>query len=282
LSSSPLSGFMEELEVYTIHPPKYSLRNDIGQLDELIASIEEKGLLEPIVVRPVGDGFEVVAGHRRLEACKRLGWRKIPCHIVEMDDREAYEASLIENLQHKTLDPIEEALAFKRYVEEYGYGSVTELARRIGKSHSYVSRRIALLSLPDDVREELVRRRTSPSIAQELINLEADKARELTQVIVEKRLTRREVRKIVKHIKKHEEGPPYPWQTYSNTEIKNRRMERALNKCIAAQKTCLYRVNEIIEGVEDWTVKETLWQCREGLNEQIDNLIKLKKKVNKH
>jgi ParB family chromosome partitioning protein len=175
---------MEELEVHTIHPPKYSLRKDIGQLDGLITSIEEKGLLEPIVVRPVGDGFEVVAGHRRLEACKRLGWRKIPCHIIELDDREAYEVSLIENLQHKSLDPIEEALAFKRYVDEYGYGSVTELARRIGKSHSYVSRRIALLSLSEDVREELVRRRTSPSIAQELINLEADEVRELTQVIV--------------------------------------------------------------------------------------------------
>jgi len=147
------------------------LRSDLGQLDELIASIEEKGLLEPIVVRPVEDGFEVVAGYRRLEACKRLGWRRIPCHIIELDDREAYEVSLIENLQHKSLDPIEEALAFKRYVEEYGYGSVTELARRIEKSPSYVSRMIALLSLPDDVREELVRRRKSPSIAQELLNL---------------------------------------------------------------------------------------------------------------
>jgi ParB family chromosome partitioning protein len=180
------------------------------------------------------------------------------------------------------LDPIEEALAFKRYVEEYGYGSVTELARRIGKSHSYVSRRIALLSLPDDVREELLRRRKSSSIAQELVKLEADKARELTQVIVEKGLKRKEVRKIVKRIKEHEEDPPYPWQTYSNTEMEGRRMERALNKCIAALKTCLYRLNEIIENVEDWTVKETLWQCREGLNKQIDNLIKLKKKVNKH
>ena len=156
------------------------------------------------------------------------------------------------------------------------------MAERIGKSNSYVSRRIALLSLPEDVREELVCRRKSPSIVQELVNLEADKARALTQVIVEKGLTRREVRKIVKHIKEHEDDSLYPWQTYSNTEIKNRRMERALNKCIAALKTCLYRVNETIEGVEDWTVKETLWQCREGLNEQIDNLIKLKKKVSKY
>ncbi|MGC8912085.1 MAG: ParB/RepB/Spo0J family partition protein, partial [Nitrososphaeria archaeon] len=138
MGSSPLSGFIEELEVYRIHSPKYSLRSDLGRLDELITSIEEKGLLEPIVVRPVEDGFEVVAGCRRLEACKRLGWRKIPCHIIELDDREAYEVSLIENLQHKTLDPIEEALAFKRYVDEYGWGGMSELARRVGKSVQYV------------------------------------------------------------------------------------------------------------------------------------------------
>ncbi|MGB9622863.1 MAG: ParB/RepB/Spo0J family partition protein, partial [Candidatus Bathyarchaeia archaeon] len=72
LGSSPFSGFMEELEVFRIHLPKYSLRSDLGQLEELITSIGEKGLLEPIVVKPVRDGFEVVAGCRRLEACKRL------------------------------------------------------------------------------------------------------------------------------------------------------------------------------------------------------------------
>ena len=202
MSSSSLTGFIEELGVNKIHPPKYIWRSNLGAIDELITSIEEKGLLEPIVVRPVEDGFEVVAGHRRLEACKRLGWRKIPCHIIELDDREAYEASLIENLQHKTLDPIEEALAFKRYVEEYGWGGMSELARRIGKSVQYVSSRIKLLSLPQDVQDKISRRREiSPSIAQELINLEADKARALTQVIVEKRLTRREVRKIVVHLR---------------------------------------------------------------------------------
>ena len=73
MSSSPLSGFMEELEVHTIRPPKYSLRSDLGQLDELISSIGEKGLLEPIVVRTVEDGFEVVAGHRRLGHARGLG-----------------------------------------------------------------------------------------------------------------------------------------------------------------------------------------------------------------
>jgi ParB family chromosome partitioning protein len=274
---------LDELEVYRIHPPRCSLRSDLGQLDGLMASIEEKGLLEPIVVRPVEDGFEVVAGHRRLEACRRLGWRKIPCHIIELDDREAYEASLIENLQHKTLDPIEEAQAFKRYVNEYGYGGVTELARRIGKSHSYVSRKIALLSLPEDVREELVRRRTTPSIAQELLNLDEEEAKKVTEVILERRVTRSEVRRMVKRVREGRElDPPYPWQVCSNIERRNRGVERALNRCIAALKTCLYRVNETVEDVEDWQMKEILCQHREELNRQIDNLIRLKKKMSKH
>ena len=101
---------------------------------ELTSSIRQQGLLEPIVVRPLDDGFEVVAGNRRLDACKKAGMRKISCNILYLSDKEAYEVSLIENVQHKTLDAIEEAEAFKSYVEEYGYGGESELASRIGKS----------------------------------------------------------------------------------------------------------------------------------------------------
>jgi ParB family chromosome partitioning protein len=272
---------LEELEIHAIRPPKYSLRSDLGMLEELMSSIGEKGLLEPVVVRPVGDGFEVVAGCRRLEACRRLGWRKIPCHIIELDDREAYEASLIENLQHETLDPIEEAKAFKRYVDEYGWGGMSELARRIGKSVQYVSARIKLLSLPQEVQDKISRRHEIfPSVAQELLNLDEEEAKKVTELIVERRVTRSEVRTMVRRVREGRElDPPYPWQVSSNTERGSRGVERALNRCIAALKICLYRVNEAVEDVEDWQMKEILWQHREGLNRQIDSLIRLKKKI---
>lgn len=99
-----------------------------------MSSIQQKGLLEPIVVRPVEKAFEVVAGNRRFEACKKLGWRSIPCHVVELDDKEAFEVSILENVQRETLNPIEEGRAYRNYVDECGYGGESELARKIGKS----------------------------------------------------------------------------------------------------------------------------------------------------
>ena len=92
--------------------------------------------------------FEVVAGNRRLEACKRLHWLKVPCLVRELSDKEAYEIGLIENIERETLTPIEEAKAFQMYVKEKGWGGVKALAEKIGRSEEYVSHKIALLSLP--------------------------------------------------------------------------------------------------------------------------------------
>lgn len=97
--SELLNGFLEEVEIRRIVPSRRALRNSLSSLDELMASISEKGLLHPIVVRPVESHFEVVAGMRRFEACKRLGMKKIPSHIASLDEREAYEISLIENIR---------------------------------------------------------------------------------------------------------------------------------------------------------------------------------------
>src|SRR3972149_7197149 len=157
-----LAGFLDEVKMRKTHPAQRSLRSDLGDLDELMASISKVGLLQPIVVRPVEEGYEVVAGNRRFEACRRLGWIKIPCHIVELDDKEAFEVSLVENVQRNMLNPVEEAEAFRRYVEDYGWGGVSELARQIGKSQVYVSKRLRLLSLPKEVRAGIARRNISP------------------------------------------------------------------------------------------------------------------------
>src|SRR5574341_2575367 len=104
----------------------------------------------------------------------------------------------MENLQHRTLNPVEEAVAFKKYVEEYGWGGVSELARRIGKSHSYVSNRIRLLELPREVLDKIVRRQTNPSVIQEVLAInDAPKRFALTEEILDHSLTRAEVRKIL-------------------------------------------------------------------------------------
>src|SRR3712207_2788245 len=145
------------------------LRNPRVSLEDLLISIKQKGLINPPLVRLKDDHYEIVAGHRRLEACKLLGWQNITCHIVDIDDKNAYEISLIENVQQKSMSPIEEARAFKEYVDTFGWGSESDLARRIGKSQEYISKRIRLLSLPESLQKDVLEGRISVSAAEELL-----------------------------------------------------------------------------------------------------------------
>lgn len=141
--SNDLIGSVEDLAILEIGPSPHQLRDSHSNLDELVESIRKIGLLQPIVVRTDGSGnFEVVAGNRRLSACKKLGWKKIVCHVVELNDKEAFEASIIENVQRNSLDPIEEGLAYRKYIQEFGSGGVSELAEKLSKSISYISKRI--------------------------------------------------------------------------------------------------------------------------------------------
>jgi len=100
-------------------------------------------------------GFEIVAGHRRYHACRSLRWRFIACKIREMSDKQAFEIQLTENIQRKTMDPIEEAEACRKYVIDFGCGGVCDLAKKIGKSEEYVSHRIHLLKLPDEIKKKI-------------------------------------------------------------------------------------------------------------------------------
>jgi ParB family chromosome partitioning protein len=281
-----MTGFIEGLEIKRIAPSRNALRSEMGPLDELAASIAEKGLLEPIVVRFAPGGFEVVAGNRRLEACKMLGMRSIPCHIVDLDERGAFEVSLVENIHHETMNPIDEARAFKRYADDYGYGGIAQLAEKIGKSQAYISNRIRLLALPKEVREDVIRRRITPSVAQELVSLGDDDADEIVEIIHERHLSMREVRRIVRrhHLRglgqldelsfsDLDERSPDP------TELKTQTAARAIARAVASMRMDLYRLGEVIDDVADqWILAETLLPCRATLNEQIDNLLRFRKK----
>ena len=283
MKANPLAGFLESVEVRMIRPAKLVLRTDTGPISGLMLSIQDKGLLEPIIVRPVGDGFEVVAGMRRYEACKKLGWRRLPAHVVELDDREAFEVSLLENIQRETLNPIEEARAFRNYVEEFGYGGETELARRIGKSQEYISKRIGLLSLPQRVQDQIMRRRIAPSLAQELTLLNDDDAERIADDIGEQGLTLREVRRIVR---RKQSGADRDGDTGFlagdpiDLEKRVRRVSRELNIAVASLGGTVVRLGEVAEGLEDeWLVRESIFVCRDSIREQIDNLTRLRRKV---
>ena len=266
-----------------IRPPRVMLRTDSGPIKGLMLSIRDKGLLEPIIVRPAEDGFEVVAGMRRFEACKKLGWRRLPAHVVELDDREAFEVSLLENIQRETLNPIEEARAFRNYVEEFGYGGETELARRIGKSQEYVSRRIGLLSLPQRVQDEIMRRRIAPSVAQELTMLNDDDAEEMAEEIGSEGLSLREVRRIIRRKQARERytsGPGFLLGDPEATDRRVRRISRELNIAVASLGGAVVRLGEVADGLEDeWLVRDSIFVCRDSIRDQIDSLTKLRRKI---
>jgi ParB family transcriptional regulator, chromosome partitioning protein len=274
------AGVFENLWLKDIKHSSQPLRLHALDIRELALSIQEKGLLEPLVVRPVEHGFEVVAGNRRLDACRLLGMKKVPCHVEDMGASEAFEASLVENVQRMTLNPLEEATAFRKYVKDYGYGGVSDLARKIGKNESYVSRRMALLDLPLGVRHELMRGRITAAAAQELLSLEdEDQIREAAEAIEERKLTRDEVRLYIRQSKGLDEVFP----TLAKKYERRRRMDKVIAKFLVSMEVCLARMDEALDSIEDeeWVVKETLSEYRRLQHTQIDGLIKVRASLRK-
>ena len=126
-------------------------RQVMGDLSELIASINEKGILEPLVVRQRGERFQIVAGERRYQAAVQVGLGELPVVVRDVDDTEMLELALIENLQRKDLTPFEEAEALHGLAERCGY-THEDLARRLGKSRTSVTESLALNAMPEEVR----------------------------------------------------------------------------------------------------------------------------------
>ena len=134
-----------------IDPNPNQPRQVMGDLSELVASIAEKGIIEPLVVRPRGDRFQIIAGERRYQASVQAGLQELPVVIRDVDDSEMLELALIENLQRKDLTPFEEAEALHGLAESCGY-THEDLARRLGKSRTAVTESLALNAIPEEVR----------------------------------------------------------------------------------------------------------------------------------
>src|SRR5215208_358751 len=172
-----------------------SLSQQQESIDELSRSIKKHGLLQPIIVRPINRGFEIVAGHRRFQACKILRWKTIPAMVKDVSDKDAFEIQLVENIQRRTLDPIEEAQAFKLYVRDYGWGGITYLAETIMKSEQYVSSRIQLLKLPQNVIDKVKSSELKVSHAFELLSLEGKSLENMSDDIINKNMSVKDIRR---------------------------------------------------------------------------------------
>jgi ParB family chromosome partitioning protein len=134
-----------------IEPNPHQPRQQMGDLTELTASIREKGIIQPLVVRRLGEKFQIISGERRYQAALQAGLTELPCVERDADDRETVEIALVENIQRKDLTPFEEAEALGHLASSYGY-THESLATRLGKSRSTITEMLTLNSMPDEVK----------------------------------------------------------------------------------------------------------------------------------
>jgi len=175
-------------------------------LESLARSIQEVGVLQPIVVRKVGDGFEVIAGERRLRAAKLAGLATVPAVIRESDDAESLREALIENIHREDLNPIELADAYRELLEELGLKQET-LAERLGMSRSNIANTIRLLQLPAEVQQLLAERRIQAGHGRALLSLgDAEAQKTLATRIAAEDVSVREVEELVRNYLEHPAG----------------------------------------------------------------------------
>jgi ParB family transcriptional regulator, chromosome partitioning protein len=229
-----------------LEPNPHQPRIEIGDLAELTASIREKGVLEPLLVRPseVGGRFMIIAGERRFRAAREAGLREVPCIEMEVDDRAVAEIALIENLQRKDLTPFEEADGLQVLVERFGY-THEEVARKIGKSRSSVTEALAIAALPADVREQCRRADiSSKSLLLQIVRRpDADAMRGFIRQVAEQGLTRDEARR-VRGAKKQARPQPFVYRHQGegreySVEVKFRRSAVSRDELITALERLL-------------------------------------------
>lgn len=190
-----------ELDVESIDPGVEQPRHDFNEekLLELARSIETNGIIQPIVVRRVGDRFQIIAGERRWRAAKKAALKRIPSLVRNVPEENILELSLIENIQRQELNPIEEANAYRRLQEQLGI-TQEAVAQRVGKDRSSVTNSLRLLKLPDDVQRLVEDARLSMGHARALLPIEsAERQRHLAGLIVTRLLSVRQTEKLVRN-----------------------------------------------------------------------------------
>lgn len=224
----------------------YQPRQAIDELElrDLAQSIQEYGVIQPIIVRKMKEGYQLVAGERRLKACMMAGWKEVPAIVCDMEEEEAAAVSLIENLQRKELNFLEEARAYARLIGEFGL-TQEELARRVGKSQAAIANKLRLLRLPGEVQDLLRQGGVSERHARALLKLDSvEEQVEVVRKIIEKELTVKEAEALIDKIRQG-----------ISREIKGGEKRRSLSMFIRDAR--IY-VN---------TIRETVYRAREaGVN----------------
>tara|TARA_B100001057_G_scaffold140861_1_gene140577 strand:- start:4221 stop:5063 length:843 start_codon:yes stop_codon:yes gene_type:complete len=193
-----------KLSLSEIIPNKYQPRKNFDQerLDELSNSIKERGVIQPIIVRKSKlekTKYEIIAGERRWLAARKAGLHDIPVIITDVDDLKSLEFAIVENVQRHDLNPLEEALGYKRLIDEFSYDQ-EKVSKFIGKSRSYITNSLRLLSLPEEVLNFVKNKKITAGHAKILVGL--DNAEFIANKIIEKKLSVRQAESFVKIFKK--------------------------------------------------------------------------------
>lgn len=195
------------IRINLIEPNRSQPRKNFNEdtLTELTESIRQHGIIQPLVVQKKGDYYEIIAGERRWRAAKQAELKEVPVIIKDYSEQEIVEIALIENIQREDLNPIEEAMAFKRLMNEFNLKQ-DELAERVSKSRTAVTNSMRLLKLSEGVQQMLIENLISSGHARALLAIEDEKLQEqLAEKIMDEKLSVREIEKLVKNLSKSKE-----------------------------------------------------------------------------
>lgn len=205
-------GMVGEVLLAQVHPNPNQPRTNFKpeEIEELANSIKRHGLLQPILVRKTGDGYEIIAGERRWQACRSLGMETIPVRFWLADDTEAFEAALVENIQRSDLNPIEEAYGYKRLMERKGM-TQSEVAQTVSKGRSTIANALRLLDLPEEAQQLLFEEKITAGHARAILSvptLEGKKS--LTNKLMEEKLSVRETEAMARLLAGREKAASTP------------------------------------------------------------------------
>ena len=198
----PLESATREIAVERITPSPFQPRRsfDEAKIEELAVSIRNQGIIQPLVVRPQGDGFELIAGERRWRAAMRAGLSRVPVVLRNASDHEALQLALIENLQREDLNPIEEANGYRRLQEEFHW-SQEEMAEKVGKSRPAIANSLRLLTLPSEIQQEVAGGKLPAGQARALLGLHTEALIiSAGREVIAKGLSTRETEKMVRNL----------------------------------------------------------------------------------
>ena len=219
---------LQQCGIEEVQPNPFQPRKAFSdeQLQELVDSIREKGILQPLLVRRKSDGYELIAGERRWRAAQRAGLREIPILVRDVSDSEMLELSLIENIQRENLNPIEEAEAYKRLMEQF-HLTQEEISKKVGKDRTTIANTVRLLRLPPEIKLSLAEGKITMGHARAFLSLDGvDKQKLLWKRLLSGGLSVRQTENLVKRLRTR--SSPTPRRSHPEWSALIEELQRAL------------------------------------------------------